>query len=194
MNNFFLYRIKKDIEDLRELKLVDSYKIIYEEKTFYDNSQNANLNEIFLELDRRYKDKLKLYFMFKLSFDNEYYSNTYSFEVVFTDEYPFESPKVYCNTRTFHPNIYAMSSHTNSYKGSVCLNILRLGWMPSFNINSIVVSLIDAFESISTIEPFDLEAAKLFNEDPVEFKHKIKMTENIFMSEDPNDNSADGTS
>lgn len=115
-------------------------------------------------------------FYYEIKINNEYYCNTYMFECIISDKYPFESPKVYCRTKTFHPNIFEMEDE-KPYKGSVCLNILRLGWMPSYDLNSIIVSTVEIFEAVSYEDPYFIEAAEILQYDKEGFKKRIKEVE-----------------
>ncbi|OQS55794.1 ube2m [Ecytonucleospora hepatopenaei] len=118
-----------------------------------------------------------LTFSFEITVNNEIYNNTYKFECICSENYPFQSPKLYCLTRTYHPNIYEIKKE-EKYKGSVCLNILRLGWSPSYDLNSIVVSTIDTFTDVSYEDPFDIDAANLLKNDKKAFIAKVKQEEN----------------
>lgn len=107
-------------------------------------------------------------FCFELNINTDLYQNKYKFEVIFSEKYPFQSPRVYCRTPTFHPNIY---------NESVCLKILRLGWLPSYDLNSIVTGVIEMFEDFSIEDPFNTDAADLYRQNIQLFKTKIKDVE-----------------
>jgi len=103
-------------------------------------------------------------FLFDLKIDTEIYKGLYKFKIEFPEEYPFKSPKLFCMTDVFHPNI--------DNDGNVCLKVLREGWRPCFDINSIVVSLICAFSYLSGEDALNVEAGDLFEQDYDKFKKK----------------------
>ncbi|ORD93788.1 UBC12 [Enterospora canceri] len=125
-----------------------------------------DLNNLVIKLENMKLEENVL--TFTMRFNSMYYKKKYTFRLVFPDDYPFVGPKLYCQTPTFHPNIY---------EGVVCLKILRDGWMPSYNINSAVLSLIEIFENVSEEDPFNEEAANMLQFDPVKFMEKIKECE-----------------
>lgn len=101
---------------------------------------------------------------FKLKIDTEIYRGMYDFVLEFPTEYPFKSPKLKCLTKVFHPNI--------DEQGHVCLKVLREGWLPSYDINSVVVSLICIFYYLSGEDALNTEAGMLFEQDYQEFKRR----------------------
>lgn len=122
---------------------------------FYEDRINNDLRNLSIPLKYELSG-LKL--NFKLKMNTPIYKGTYNFELTFTPEYPFESPKLKCLTRVYHPNI-------DSKTGSVCLSVLRLGWRPCFDINSIVVTLIYSFEFLSGDDAINTDAGDLFESD-----------------------------
>lgn len=103
---------------------------------------------------------------FCLSLDAELYEGLYSFTLTFPPDYPFNSPRLLCHTPVFHPNI--------DDEGHVCLKVLREGWMPSYTVSSIVVSLLWAFSSPSSEDALNTEAGDLIETDYAEFKRRVK--------------------
>lgn len=108
-------------------------------------------------------------FFFTIRVTSHFYRGNYSFRLDFPDGYPFKSPKLFCLSRTFHPNI--------DDQGRVCLKVLREGWLPSYDLNSIVVTLIDSFYNVSGEDVLNTEAGDLFDQDPEAFLYKIRETE-----------------
>lgn len=103
---------------------------------------------------------------FKIKISTEIYNGLFSFELKFPADYPFKSPKLICKTSVFHPNIDS--------EGHVCLKVLREGWMPTYDLNSILVSLLCIFEYISGEDALNTEAGHLFDQDYEEFVKKAK--------------------
>jgi len=103
---------------------------------------------------------------FRLRISTEVYKQTFEFELTFPEEYPFKSPKLRCRTRVFHPNI--------DEEGHVCLKVLREGWMPTYDLNSIVISLMCAFEYLSGEDALNTEAGDLLDHNYIEFLRRAR--------------------
>jgi len=80
--------------------------------------------------------------------------------------YPYDPPKVTCETLVYHPNI--------DWEGHVCLNILRQEWMPVLSLGSVVFGLMTLFLEPNPEDPLNKEAAKLMIERPQEFQRNVK--------------------
>lgn len=98
---------------------------------------------------------------FRVRMETEIYSGMYDFRIDFPPDYPFKSPKLFCTTAVFHPNI--------DKEGRVCLKVLREGWMPCYDINSIIVSLICSFHYPSGKDALNVEAGDLLEQDYEKF-------------------------
>ena len=94
---------------------------------------------------------------------------TFSYNV--TDKYPIEPPEVKCLNKILHPNI--------DKNGNVCLNLLREGWKPIYELHTIIVGLLHLMESIKAGDlekPLDSDAADLMNRDIKEFEKVVQET------------------
>jgi ubiquitin-conjugating enzyme E2 M len=78
--------------------------------------------------------------------DGLYKGAQFKFSINLTNAYPYEPPKVHCDTLVYHPNI--------DLEGHVCLNILRLslgagggdgGWTPALSLNAVNFGLMTLF-------------------------------------------------
>lgn len=107
--------------------------------------------------------------LFDLKIESSLYNGCYKFRILFPETYPFNSPKLFCLTKTLHPNIDADER--------VCLKVLRDGWMPAYNIDSIIVSLICAFYYVSGEDALNTEAADLLEFDLDKFKRELHEAE-----------------
>ncbi|KAL6120410.1 hypothetical protein NUSPORA_02865 [Nucleospora cyclopteri] len=105
---------------------------------------------------------------FAVKFHSAIYTKKYTFKLTFTKEYPFKSPKLLCLTNTYHPNIYDTA---------VCLKVLREGWKPVYDLNSIIASLYEVFENLSYEDAFNTEAGELLEYDKNLFIEKVKEVE-----------------
>ena len=61
-----------------------------------------------------------------------WYKGKYHFSMRVPYDYPYNPPKIVCETRIYHPNI--------DLAGNICF-ILRADWNPVFNINTIAIGI-----------------------------------------------------
>lgn len=131
--------------------------------SFFKAVIQNDLKNLSLPLDYKLIEN-KLFFSLKI--DTEIYKGNYHFELSFPIDYPFRSPKLITTTKVFHPNI--------DQDGHVCLKVLREGWLASYNIDSIIVSLICCFEYPSSEDALNTEAGDLLEQDYEEFVKRAK--------------------
>jgi ubiquitin-conjugating enzyme E2 G1 len=99
--------------------------------------------------------------------------------LTFPSEYPLLPPKMRFETPIFHPNIYP--------NGDVCISILhppeedKYGyesaaerWSPVQTPETILLSVISMLSSPNDESPANVEAARLWREDPAEFKKRVR--------------------
>eukprot|EP01118_Nematostelium_gracile_P011677 TRINITY_DN4178_c0_g1_i2.p1 TRINITY_DN4178_c0_g1~~TRINITY_DN4178_c0_g1_i2.p1 ORF type:complete len:220 (-),score=60.16 TRINITY_DN4178_c0_g1_i2:160-729(-) len=79
--------------------------------------------------------------------DGIYRGATFMFTVDIPPTYPYEPPKVLCNTLVYHPNI--------DWEGKVCLNILRQDWMPVLSLGSVIFGLMTLFLEPNPDDPLN---------------------------------------
>lgn len=93
--------------------------------------------------------------------ERSYYRNsriTFSYNV--SEKYPYEQPEVKCLNKILHPNI--------DKNGNVCLNLLRAGWKPIYELHLVIIGLLHLLENIKAAdleEPLDRDAAALMSKD-----------------------------
>eukprot|EP01105_Mastigella_eilhardi_P028291 TRINITY_DN921_c1_g1_i3.p1 TRINITY_DN921_c1_g1~~TRINITY_DN921_c1_g1_i3.p1 ORF type:complete len:147 (-),score=38.76 TRINITY_DN921_c1_g1_i3:118-558(-) len=92
----------------------------------------------------------------------------FSFTVNVPNTYPFDPPKVHCDTMIYHPNI--------DYEGHVCLNILRQDWMPVLNVGSVIFGILALFLDPNADDPLNKEAADVMVARPKDFERNVKQT------------------
>jgi len=98
--------------------------------------------------------------------DGLYKDATFIFIVDVPTNYPYDPPKVLCNTMVYHPNI--------DWEGKVCLNILRQEWMPVLSLGSVIFGLMTLFLEPNPDDPLNKEAAVLMIEKPKEFEKNVR--------------------
>ncbi len=90
-----------------------------------------------VEVDFPDPNDLMLFYAFVTPSDGLYAGATYKFQITIPPSYPYDPPKVECQTLVYHPNI--------DWEGHVCLNILRADWMPVLNLGSVLFGLLTLF-------------------------------------------------
>ncbi|MCJ1390395.1 Ubiquitin-conjugating enzyme E2 15 [Xylographa bjoerkii] len=128
--------------------------------------------------------------MLMISEDCRYYGGGFfRAHVVFPPEYPLLPPKMTFQTPIFHPNIYA--------SGDVCISILhppeddKYGyesaaerWSPVQTPETILLSVISLLSSPNDESPANIEAARLWREDPKEFRKRCRTCVRKSLGED----------
>jgi len=98
--------------------------------------------------------------------DSYWYGGKYEFDITVPDQYPFNPPKVLCNTKVYHPNI--------DLKGNVCLNILRDDWKPTLNVSTVIAGIYFLFTDPNPNDPLNHEAAGVMRENLNQFIQNVK--------------------
>lgn len=98
--------------------------------------------------------------------DGLYKGASFKFTVTIPPTYPYDPPKVECNTLVYHPNI--------DWEGHVCLNILRADWMPVLNLGSVLFGLMTLFLEPNPDDPLNKEAAQLMIDRRSEFERNVE--------------------
>ncbi|RPA96727.1 ubiquitin-conjugating enzyme [Choiromyces venosus 120613-1] len=118
--------------------------------------------------------------MLMISDDCEFYGGGFfRARLLFPPTYPHNPPTMRFETPIWHPNVYP--------DGGVCISILhppgedQYGyesagerWLPVHTPESILLSVISMLSSPNDESPANLEAAKMWRENPDEFKKKAR--------------------
>ncbi len=78
---------------------------------------------------------------------------TFHFSLEIPEDYPIAPPKVRCLTKVYHPNL--------SYKGGVCLNILKDDYSPVLSLKHIVFGLSFLFYEPNFDDPLNHGPAQM---------------------------------
>jgi ubiquitin-conjugating enzyme E2 M len=98
--------------------------------------------------------------------DSLWYGGKYEFSISVAENYPFNPPKVVCNTKIYHPNI--------DLKGNVCLNILKDDWKPTLNLSTVIAGIYFLFTDPNPNDPLNHDAATVMRDNPDQFVLNIK--------------------
>ena len=97
-----------------------------------------------------------------------YQGAAFVFTLTVPNTYPFDPPKVLCDTPIYHPNI--------DTEGKVCLNILRADWMPVLSVSSVLFGLMTLFIDPNPGDPLNKEAANHMMDKPDDFERVVRST------------------
>ncbi len=98
--------------------------------------------------------------------DSLWYGGKYIFSFTVPDQYPFNPPKVLCETKIYHPNI--------DFDGNVCLNILKEDWKPTMNVMLSIAGVYYLFTDPNPNDPLNHEAANVMRDNMDTFKQNVK--------------------
>lgn len=110
-----------------------------------------------------------------------YEGGYYPATLEFPDDYPNHPPKMKFICPMFHPNIKST--------GEVCISILHPPgkdefeyedtnerWLPIHTVETIVISVLSMLSDPNPESPMNLEAARIYKNDPVEYKKRVRKT------------------
>lgn len=97
-----------------------------------------------------------------------YRGGKFTFDLRIPNSYPFDPPKLKCETSIYHPNI--------DREGNVCLNILREDWKPVLSISAIIHGLLFLFYEPNPEDPLNKEAAELLKTDRRMFEANVRQS------------------
>nr|CAD2129186.1 unnamed protein product [Meloidogyne enterolobii]CAD2149823.1 unnamed protein product [Meloidogyne enterolobii] len=107
-----------------------------------------------------------------------YEGGNFRAELIFPKDYPLCPPTMRFISRILHPNI--------DREGNVCISILhepgddRFGyekaserWLPVHTVETILISVISMLSDPNFDSPANVDAAKLYRENPAEYKRQV---------------------
>ncbi|CAI9113165.1 OLC1v1013716C2 [Oldenlandia corymbosa var. corymbosa] len=84
-----------------------------------------------------------------------YEGGTFKIDIILTDGYPFEPPKMKFVTKVWHPNI-------SSQSGAICLDILKDQWSPALTLKTALLSIQALLSAPEPGDPQDAVVAQQY--------------------------------
>lgn len=91
---------------------------------------------------------------------------SYKFNCTIPETYPYDPPKILCETKVYHPNI--------DLQGNICLNILRKEWNPVNDLYTVVYGLLYLFYEPNPEDPLNREAGVELLRDKSTFEAHVR--------------------
>jgi len=112
--------------------------------------------------------------------DTMYEGGIFSAEMSFPQDFPLSPPELKFVSEMWHPNIYK--------DGKVCISILHPPgtdrfneqetaderWRPIISVETILISVQSMLLEPNTDSPANIDASKMFKEDPKAFRRKVR--------------------
>lgn len=86
-----------------------------------------------------------------------YNRGVFHLSISFPDNYPFNPPKIFFNTKIYHCNI--------SSGGGICLDILKQEWSPALTLSKVLLSITSLLSDCNPEDPLVPEIATLYKND-----------------------------
>lgn len=94
-----------------------------------------------------------------------YENLSYKLSLKFPVDYPYSAPKVFFETRIFHPNV-------DEESGTICLDILKDQWSAVYSVQSVLLSIQGLLAEANPASPLNAYAAQMW-ERKEEYKHIV---------------------
>ncbi|CAF0730222.1 unnamed protein product [Rotaria sp. Silwood1] len=118
--------------------------------------------------------------------ESVYESGAFQLQLTFPDDYPHRPPQVRFITKVFHPNVWWED-------GLICVDILKDGWTPSYDVLSILHSIRLLLIDPNPLSPANLEAALLYRDNRIEFNRRVSqlIQDSLDAADDDDENDDD---
>ncbi|EGC31576.1 hypothetical protein DICPUDRAFT_82544 [Dictyostelium purpureum] len=170
-----------DLKEIRKQKSKDSYFTLKSKQSSESSGKRANPAELRAQKDIdemqvplgctvSFKDSNDI-LNFNLTItptDGLYQGAPFQFTINIPSTYPYDPPKVHCDTLVYHPNI--------DLEGHVCLNILRQDWVPVLNIGTVIFGLMTLFLEPNPNDPLNKDAAQLMIDNKKSFEQNVRQS------------------
>jgi len=100
--------------------------------------------------------------------NSDYEGGIWKIRIRFPPQYPYKGPIINFMNKIFHPNVEQKA-------GTICLNLIGSDWNPSYDLLNILnIFLPELLQNPNAKDPYNSEAAKLYNECLIKYKQKVK--------------------
>jgi len=94
--------------------------------------------------------------------DTPYAGGTFHLTLNVPNTYPLQPPKVFFNTKIFHPNVVPGT-------GAICLDILGKEWSPVLNLATVLLSVSSLLMDPNPDDPSESSPAAMYRNDRMKF-------------------------
>ncbi|KAF9135787.1 Ubiquitin-conjugating enzyme E2 1 [Mortierella sp. 14UC] len=109
-----------------------------------------------------------------------YEGGMFQVDIMLSDAYPFQPPKVKFDNKVYHPNV-------SSQTGVICLDILKQAWSPVLTISSTLLSVQSLLCTPEPNDPQDAQVASQYLSNHAAFEETARFWTECYAKPNPGD-------